>query len=79
MPAYLEKEEKTLLPPSIRISVNRLLTEEEMDSVISALESAAGEVLSHSNVLALKNEKLSADDDDDLTSDHKKLSSDDMQ
>jgi serine palmitoyltransferase len=46
MPAYLEKEEKTLLAPSIRIAVNRLLTLNEMDDVVTALKEAANVVLS---------------------------------
>jgi len=37
-PSYLEKEEHFLLDPSIRISVNRLLTEMEIDRVVDAIQ-----------------------------------------
>jgi len=44
-PSYLENEEATVPPPSIRLSINRLLTEDEMTSVVDALEKVSKNVL----------------------------------
>jgi len=45
-PSYLEKQEHFLLEPSIRISVNRLLTETEIDRVVDAIQTESFSVLS---------------------------------